>query len=48
MTGLDVIEFNMNVDDVMSKEQYEEKFENKKKDDSDNDKKSDDNTRVLQ
>lgn len=48
MTGLDVIEFNMNVDDVMSKEQYEEKFENKKKEDNDNDKKSEDNTRVLQ
>lgn len=35
MTGLDMIEFNMNVDDVMTKEQYQEKFENKKKDDED-------------
>lgn len=48
MTGLDVIEFNMNVDDVMSKEQYEEKFENKKKDDNENDKKPETNTRTLQ
>lgn len=48
MTGLDVIEFNMNVDDVMSKEQYEEKFENKKKDDNENDKKQENNTRTLQ
>jgi uncharacterized alkaline shock family protein YloU len=35
MTGLDMIEFNMNVDDVMTKAEYEEKFENKKKDDED-------------
>ncbi|EOH93972.1 hypothetical protein UAW_02393 [Enterococcus haemoperoxidus ATCC BAA-382] len=48
MTGLDVIEFNMNVDDVMSKEQYEEKFENKKKDDNENEKKQENNTRGLQ
>lgn len=48
MTGLDVIEFNMNVDDVMSKEQYDEKFENKKKDNSENDKKQESTTRTLQ
>lgn len=47
MTGLDVVEFNMNVDDIMTKEQYQEKFENKKKDDS-NDKKQDDSSRTLQ
>lgn len=47
MTGLDVVEFNMNVDDIMTKEQYQEKFENKKKDDS-NDKKQDDGSRTLQ
>ena len=48
MTGLDVIEFNMNVDDVMSKEQYAEKFENKKKDDNENEKQQENNTRTLQ
>lgn len=45
MTGLDVVEFNMNVNDVMSKEQYQEKFQNKKKDD---DSKEDSNSRELQ
>ncbi|MHC5229507.1 Asp23/Gls24 family envelope stress response protein [Enterococcus sp. LJL99] len=45
MTGLDVVEFNMNVDDVMSKEQYQEKFQNKKKED---DSKEDSNSRELQ
>lgn len=45
MTGLDVVEFNMNVDDVMSKEQYQEKFQNKKKED---DGKEDSNSRELQ
>ncbi|MEI5992809.1 Asp23/Gls24 family envelope stress response protein [Candidatus Enterococcus mansonii] len=29
MTGLDLIEFNMNVDDVMTKEQYLEKYRGK-------------------
>ncbi|EOL49043.1 Asp23/Gls24 family envelope stress response protein [Enterococcus caccae] len=48
MTGLDVIEFNMNVDDIMTKEQYAEKFENKKKEDSDSDKKTENTTRELQ
>ncbi|ALS02873.1 alkaline-shock protein [Enterococcus silesiacus] len=48
MTGLDVIEFNMNVDDVMSKEQYAEKFENKKKDDNENEKQQENSTRTLQ
>ena len=45
MTGLDVVEFNMNVDDVMSKEQYQEKFQNKKKEE---DSKDDTNSRELQ
>lgn len=45
MTGLDVVEFNMNVDDVMSKDQYQEKFQNKKKED---DGKEDSNSRALQ
>ncbi|MTD38309.1 Asp23/Gls24 family envelope stress response protein [Erwinia sp. CPCC 100877] len=48
MTGLSVIEFNMNVDDVMSREQYEEKFENKKKDDSSDEQHKESSTRVLE
>lgn len=48
MTGLDVIEFNMNVDDIMTKAQYEEKFENKKKDDTTDNDKQENNTRTLQ
>lgn len=47
MTGLDMIEFNMNVDDVMTKAEYEEKFENKKKDDED-DKNKQSEPRTLQ
>ena len=45
MTGLDVVEFNMNVDDVMSKDQYQEKFQKKKKEE---DSKEDSNSRELQ
>lgn len=48
MTGLDVIEFNMNVDDIMTKDQYAEKFENKKKEDNDTDKAAENNTRTLE
>ncbi|MGK0551103.1 Asp23/Gls24 family envelope stress response protein [Enterococcus faecalis] len=47
MTGLDMIEFNMNVDDVMTKAEYEDKFENKKKDDED-DKNKHSESRSLQ
>lgn len=32
MTGLDLVEFNMNVDDVMTKEQYLEKYRGKESD----------------
>ncbi|ALS37081.1 Asp23/Gls24 family envelope stress response protein [Enterococcus rotai] len=48
MTGLDVIEFNMNVDDIMTKDQYAEKFENKKKEDNDTEKAAENNTRTLE
>ncbi|WP_086314218.1 hypothetical protein A5821_001817 [Enterococcus sp. 7F3_DIV0205] len=48
MTGLDVIEFNMNVDDIMTKEQYAEKFENKKKDENEEDKNNESNVRTLE
>lgn len=48
MTGLKVIEFNMHVDDIMTKEQYEEKFENKKKPETQEAQKNDETTRALQ
>lgn len=48
MTGLDVIEFNMNVDDIMTKTQYEEKFENKKKEDNEESKQQENSPRTLQ
>ncbi|OTN88288.1 hypothetical protein A5819_000740 [Enterococcus sp. 7E2_DIV0204] len=48
MTGLDVIEFNMNVDDIMTKDQYAEKFENKKKEDSESEKTNENSTRTLE
>ncbi|GGC93039.1 Asp23/Gls24 family envelope stress response protein [Enterococcus wangshanyuanii] len=47
MTGLDVIEFNMNVDDVMTKEQYDEKFEGKKKEPAEENNQSETNSRTL-
>ncbi|EOI01817.1 hypothetical protein UAY_01225 [Enterococcus moraviensis ATCC BAA-383] len=34
MTGLELVEFNMSVDDVMTKEQYLEKYRGKDSDDS--------------
>jgi uncharacterized alkaline shock family protein YloU len=48
MTGLDVIEFNMNVDDIMTKAQYEEKFENKKNDNNEENKQIENAPRTLQ
>ncbi|MFD1900615.1 Asp23/Gls24 family envelope stress response protein [Enterococcus termitis] len=48
MTGLDVIEFNMNVDDIMTKAQYEEKFENKKNDNNEENKQTENAPRTLQ
>ncbi|WP_423253542.1 Asp23/Gls24 family envelope stress response protein [Melissococcus plutonius] len=43
MTGLELVEFNMNVDDVMSKQQYEEQYQNKKPKDNKKDNKKEDN-----